>query len=71
MNSSHREAMRRNLASSIILHESVKTTLAKAKDIRTFLEPLVTLAKKNNVSNQRRAFQRFKIKKLLRNYFLN
>ena len=44
--------MKRNLASSIIEHESVKTTLAKAKEIRSFLEPLVTLAKLNNLSNQ-------------------
>ena len=69
MNSSHREAMRRNLASSIILHESVKTTLAKAKDIRTFLEPLVTLAKKNNVSNQRRAFSKIQNKEAVEKLF--
>ena len=57
-NSSHRESMKRNLASSIIEHESVKTTLAKAKEIRSFLEPLVTLAKLNNLSNQRKAFSK-------------
>lgn len=56
--SSHRKALKRNLAVSIIQHESVKTTLAKAKEIRTFLEPLVTLAKQNNVSNQRTAYSR-------------
>jgi len=51
-NSSHRTAMMRNLASSIIVHESVKTTLAKAKEIRRFLEPLITLSKENSVANQ-------------------
>ena len=61
-NSSHRESMKRNLASSIIEHESVKTTLAKAKEIRGFLEPLVTLAKLNNLSNQRKAFSKLQNK---------
>ena len=45
----------RSLAISIILRESIKTTLAKAKEIRGFLEPLVTLAKENSVANQRKA----------------
>ena len=55
-NSSHRIAMKRSLAISIILHESIKTTLAKAKEIRSFLEPLVTLSKENNLANQRKAY---------------
>ena len=55
-NSSHRGAMKRSLASSIIQNESVKTTLAKAKEIRGFLEPQITLAKVNNLSNQRRVY---------------
>ena len=59
-NSSHRTAMMRNLASSIIVHESVKTTLAKAKEIRRFLEPLITLSKENSVANQRLAFSRLR-----------
>ena len=45
----------KGLAISIIEHESIKTTLAKAKEIRGFLEPLITLAKKNTVANQRLA----------------
>jgi len=57
-NSSHREAMMRSLACSIIEHESIKTTLPKAKEIRGFLEPLVTLSKKDNLSNQRLAYKR-------------
>jgi len=55
-NSSHRVSLMRSLAISIILYESIKTTLAKAKEIRGFLEPLVTLAKENNVANQRKAY---------------
>ena len=61
-NSSHRIALMRSLAISIILHESVKTTLAKAKEIRGFLEPLVTLAKVNNVANQRKAYAKLRDK---------
>ena len=61
-NSSHRKALMRSLAISIILHESVKTTLAKAKEIRGFLEPLVTLAKLNNVANQRKVYAKLRDK---------
>ena len=61
-NSSHRIALMRTLAISIILHESIKTTLAKAKEIRGFLEPLVTLAKENNVANQRKAYAKLRDK---------
>ena len=59
-NSSHRIAMKRSLAISIILHESIKTTLAKAKEIRSFLEPLVTLSKENNLANQRKAYSKLR-----------
>ena len=48
------------LAISIILHESIKTTLAKAKEIRSFLEPLVTLSKENNLANQRKAYSKLR-----------
>ena len=61
-NSSHRIALMRTLAISIILHESIKTTLAKAKEIRGFLEPLITLAKENNVTNQRKAYAKLRDK---------
>ena len=60
--STHREALMRSLAISIILHESIKTTLAKAKEIRGFLEPLVTLAKENNVANQRKVYAKLRDK---------
>lgn len=49
----HRQAMLRNLATSLVLHEHVVTTEAKAKEIRTFLEPLITRAATNNVATIR------------------
>jgi len=61
--------MMRNLASSIILHESVKTTLPKAKEIRRFLEPLITLSKENTVANQRLAFSRLRNKEVVAKLF--
>ena len=61
-NSSHRIALMRSLAISIILHESIKTTLAKAKEIRGVLEPLVTLAKENKLENQRKAYAKLRDK---------
>tara|TARA_B110000467_G_C17818279_1_gene213644 strand:+ start:63 stop:413 length:351 start_codon:yes stop_codon:yes gene_type:complete len=59
----------KGLAISIIEHESVKTTLAKAKEIRGFLEPLVTLAKKNTVANQRLAYARLQSKEAVAKLF--
>ena len=68
-NSPQRAALKRGLATSIIEHESVKTTVAKAKEIRGFLEPLVTLAKKNTVANQRLAFSRLQSKEAVAKLF--
>ena len=68
-NSSQRSALKKSLAISIIEHESIKTTLAKAKEIRGFLEPLVTLAKKNTVANQRRAYARLQSKQAVAKLF--
>ena len=68
-NSSQRGALMKGLAISIIEHESVKTTLAKAKEIRGFLEPLVTLAKKNTVSNQRLVYSRLQSKEAVAKLF--
>ena len=68
-NSSQRGALMKGLAISIIEHESVKTTLAKAKEIRGFLEPLVTLTKKNTVSNQRLAYSRLQSKEAVAKLF--
>jgi len=57
-NSSHRQAMFRNMASSLVRHEIIKTTLPKAKELRRVVEPLITLAKIDSVANRRLAFAR-------------
>jgi len=56
--SSHRKAMFYNMSKSLIEHEMIKTTLPKAKELRRYLEPLITLAKSDSVSNRRLAFSR-------------
>jgi len=61
-NSSHRKAMFRNLAASLFDHEVVRTTLPKAKELRRVAEPLITLAKEDNVANRRVAFNRIRDK---------
>ncbi len=61
-NSSHRKAMYSNMVSSIVKHELIKTTLPKAKELRGFAEPLITLAKKDTVANRRLAFARLRDK---------
>ena len=55
-NSATRSALFKNLSISLIEHELIKTTLPKAKELRGFLEPLITLSKVDSVSNRRRAF---------------
>jgi large subunit ribosomal protein L17 len=60
--SSHRQAMFRNMTSSLVEHEIIKTTLAKAKELRMIAEPLITLAKEDNVANRRLAFDRLRNK---------
>ncbi|MBU2880689.1 50S ribosomal protein L17 [Psychrosphaera sp. B3R10] len=57
-NSSHRQAMFRNMAGSLVKHEIIKTTLPKAKELRRVIEPLITMAKSDSVSNRRLAFAR-------------
>jgi large subunit ribosomal protein L17 len=56
--SSHRKAMFKNMAVSLIEHELIKTTLPKAKELRSVVEPLITLAKNDSVANRRLAFAR-------------
>ena len=55
-NSATRLALFKNLSISLIEHEAIKTTLPKAKELRGYLEPLITLSKVDSVSNRRRAF---------------
>lgn len=57
---SHRLAMLRNMACSLIKHEAIRTTLPKAKELRRVVEPLITLAKEPTVANKRLAFNRLR-----------
>ena len=57
-NASHRKAMFKNMACSLMEHEVIKTTVPKAKELRRFAEPLITLAKQDSVANRRLAFSR-------------
>lgn len=59
-NSSHRKAMFRNMACSLFEHELIKTTLPKAKELRRVAEPLITMAKEDNVAKRRLAFARLR-----------
>lgn len=61
-NSSHRKAMFRNMTISLVEHELIRTTLPKAKELRGYAEPLITLAKKDSVANRRLAFDRVRDK---------
>ena len=58
--SSHRLAMLQNMMNSLIEHEVIKTTLPKAKELRRVIEPMITLAKVDNLSNRRLAFNRLR-----------
>jgi len=58
--SSHRKAMFRNMVVSLFQHEQIRTTLPKAKELRRFAEPLITLGKKPSVANRRLAFSRLR-----------
>ncbi len=60
--SAHRTAMFRNMASSLVEHELIKTTLAKAKELRRVAEPLITLSKEDSVAHRRLAFSRLRSK---------
>ena len=59
-NSSHRKAMYRNMAASLIMHETIRTTVPKAKELRRVIEPMITLAKEDSVANRRLAFSRLR-----------
>lgn len=61
-NSSHRKAMFRNMTTSLVEHEVIRTTLPKAKELRRFAEPLITLSKVDSVANRRLAFSRLRDK---------
>ncbi len=63
--SSHRQAMLRNMANSLLRHEVIKTTLPKAKELRKVAEPLITLGKKATLANRRIAFDRLRDREIV------
>lgn len=65
----HRRAMFRNMVASLVEHEVIKTTLPKAKELRTFAEPMITLAKVDSVANRRLAFDRLRSKEAVGKLF--
>ncbi len=68
-NSSHRRAMMRNMASSLIRHETIRTTVPKAKELRRVVEPLITMAKTDDVARRRRAFDRLRDREVVGKLF--
>jgi len=68
-NSSHRKAMFKNMVVSLLRHEIIKTTLAKAKELRGYAEPLITLGKKDSVANRRLAFARTRDREIVTKLF--
>ena len=63
--SSHRLAMLRNMANSLLRHEAIKTTLPKAKELRRVVEPLITLGKKPSLASRRLAFDRLRDREMV------
>lgn len=68
-NSSHRKAMFKNMAVSLLRHETIRTTLPKAKELRRVVEPLITMAKIDGVAQRRRAFDRLRDKEAVGKLF--
>ncbi len=60
--SSHRKAMFSNMCCSLIEHELIRTTLPKAKELRRYIEPLITVSKKDSVATRRQVFDRLRSK---------
>ncbi|PWB39422.1 MAG: 50S ribosomal protein L17 [Rhodocyclales bacterium] len=67
--SSHRLAMLRNMTNSLLLHEAIKTTLPKAKELRRVVEPMITLGKKPSLANRRLAFNRLRDRDIVTKLF--
>ena len=68
-NSSHRKAMMSNMATSLFSHEVIRTTLPKAKELRRFAEPLITIAKEDSVAKRQLAFSRLRDKAIVGKLF--
>lgn len=63
--SSHRKAMFRNMTNSLLRHELIKTTLPKAKELRRYVEPVITLGKDSTLSNKRLAFNKLRDREIV------
>jgi large subunit ribosomal protein L17 len=68
-NSSHRKAMFKNMMVSLLKHELITTTVAKAKELRGYIEPMITLAKVDSVHNRRIAFSRLRDREMVTKLF--
>jgi large subunit ribosomal protein L17 len=67
--SSHRKAMFKNMMCSLLKHEFIKTTVPKAKELRMYIEPMITLAKVDSVHNRRIAFSRLRDRDMVTKLF--
>ncbi|MBV9575879.1 MAG: 50S ribosomal protein L17 [Gammaproteobacteria bacterium] len=67
--SSHRKAMFKNMMVSLLRHELIKTTLPKAKELRKFIEPIITLAKEDTLHRRRLAYARLRDKEIVQKLF--
>ncbi|MDE0308928.1 MAG: 50S ribosomal protein L17 [Acidiferrobacterales bacterium] len=67
--SSHRSAMMKNMAASLLRHEQIRTTVPKAKELRRFVEPLITLGKDPSLANRRLAFSRLRDRDMVQKLF--
>ncbi len=68
-NSSHRKAMMSNMATSLFSHEVIRTTLPKAKELRRFAEPIITIAKEDSVAKRQLVFSRLRDKAIVGKLF--
>ena len=68
-NSSHRKAMFQNMVVSLLRHEVIKTTLPKAKSLRVFAEPMITLGKTDSLANRRLAYNRLRDREMVTKLF--
>jgi len=70
-NSSHRHAMLRNMAASLLRHETIRTTVPKAKELRRAVEPLITLAKVDSLGKRRLAYSRLRDEGVVEKLFVD
>lgn len=68
-NASHRRALMRNMAAALLRHETIRTTLPKAKELRRVVEPLITLGKRDSLAGRRRAFSQLRDEEIVRKLF--